>query len=198
MGQAMPGWRAAILEADRDAEAGPNQMGRVAIDLSASPLAWFDGYDGDLAKTAEKFSADGRWYLTGDTGLRDADGYFHFSARDDDVIIMAGYRIGPFEVESAMATHPAVAESAVIAVPDEVRGEVIEAFVVLRGGFSASPELARDIQLWVKTRFAAHAYPRAVHFADALPKTPSGKIQRFVLKQQRLRELDPGAALLPE
>jgi len=121
--------------------------------------------------------------------MRDEDGYFHFSARDDDVIIMAGYRIGPFEVESAMATHPAVAESAVIAVPDEVRGEVIEAYVVLRNGYAGSPEMAREIQQWVKTRFAAHAYPRAVHFTDMLPKTPSGKIQRFVLKQQRREEL---------
>jgi acetyl-CoA synthetase len=175
-----------ILHSDRDEEAGTETMGRVAIDLAASPLAWFTGYDGDPARTAEKFAGNGRWYLTGDTGLVDAEGYFHFSARDDDVIIMAGYRIGPFEVESALATHPAVAECAVIAVPDAVRGEVIEAFVVLREGHAGSDELARELQQWVKTNFAAHAYPRAVHFAAALPKTPSGKIQRFVLKQQRL------------
>jgi acetyl-CoA synthetase len=186
MGHAMPGWKATILHADRDEAVGPNEMGRVAMDLAASPLAWFDGYQGDPEKTAEKFAGDGRWYLTGDTGMVDSDGYFRFSARDDDVIIMAGYRIGPFEVESAMATHPAVAESAVIAVPDTVRGEVIEAYVVLREGHAASPELERDLQQWVKTHFAAHAYPRAIHFADALPKTPSGKIQRFMLKQQRL------------
>jgi acetyl-CoA synthetase len=186
MGQAMPGWKAVILHSDRDEEAGTETMGRVAIDLAASPLAWFTGYDGDPARTAEKFAGNGRWYLTGDTGLVDAEGYFHFSARDDDVIIMAGYRIGPFEVESALATHPAVAECAVIAVPDAVRGEVIEAFVVLREGHAGSDELARELQQWVKTNFAAHAYPRAVHFAAALPKTPSGKIQRFVLKQQRL------------
>ncbi len=193
MGHAMPGWKAVILHADRDEEVGPNEQGRVAMAIAESPLAWFSGYDGDPAKTAEKFAGGGRWYLTGDTGMVDGDGYFHFSARDDDVIIMAGYRIGPFEVESAMATHEAVAESAVIAVPDEVRGEVIEAFVVLREGHAPSPELARGIQQWVKTRFAAHAYPRAIHFADALPKTPSGKIQRFLLKQQRLRELDTGS-----
>ena len=190
MGQAMPGWRAVILDPDRDEEAMPGAMGRVAFELTQSPLAWFTGYDGDPAKTAGKFGGDGRWYLTGDTGTLDEDGYFHFSARDDDVIIMAGYRIGPFEVESAMATHPAVAESAVISVPDAVRGEVIEAFVVLRDGYAASPELARAIQDQVKTEFAAHAYPRAVHFAETLPKTPSGKIQRFVLKQQRLAELE--------
>ena len=124
--------------------------------------------------------------------MRDEDGYFHFSARDDDVIIMAGYRIGPFEVESTMATHPAVAESAAIAVPDAVRGEVLEAYVVLREGHAASPALEREIQQWVKTRFAAHAYPRAVHFIGAMPKTPSGKIQRFVLKQRRRAELAGG------
>lgn len=190
MGQAMPGWRAAILHPERDEEIGANQMGRVAMDIPESPLAWFRGYEGDPAKSAEKFAGGGRWYLTGDTGMVDEDGYFHFSARDDDVIIMAGYRIGPFEVESTIATHPAVAETAVIAVPDEVRGEVIEAFVVLREGHAASPALEREIQQWVKTRFAAHAYPRTIHFASSLPKTPSGKIQRFVLKQQRRQELE--------
>jgi acetyl-CoA synthetase len=190
MGQAMPGWTAAILREEADEPADDGDMGRVAMDLDASPLAWFAGYDGDAAKTAEKFAGNGRWYLTGDTGWRDADGYFHFSARDDDVIIMAGYRIGPFEVESTMATHPAVAESAAIAVPDAVRGEVLEAYVVLRDGHAPSAELARDIQRWVKTHFAAHAYPRNVHFIVAMPKTPSGKIQRFVLKQRRRAELD--------
>jgi acetyl-CoA synthetase len=193
MGHAMPGWKATILDAERDEEVDPGVSGRVAMDLGASPLAWFKGYEGDASKTAEKFAGDGRWYLTGDTGMVDADGYFHFSARDDDVIIMAGYRIGPFEVESTMATHPAVAESAVIAVPDDVRGEVIEAYVVLRNGYTASVEMEREIQSWVKTRFAAHAYPRAVHFASSLPKTPSGKIQRFVLKQRRRQELAASA-----
>jgi acetyl-CoA synthetase len=190
MGQAMPGWKAAILHGERDEEVGPNEIGRVAMVIPESPLAWFKGYEGDPDKTAEKFAGGGRWYVTGDTGSVDDEGYFNFSARDDDVIIMAGYRIGPFEVESAMATHPAVAESAVIAIPDEVRGEVIEAYVVLRTGHSPSGKLEREIQQWVKTRYAAHAYPRAVHFVGTLPKTPSGKIQRFVLKQQRRRELE--------
>jgi acetyl-CoA synthetase len=189
MGQAMPGWKAVILHPESDAEIGPGIMGRVAMEIAASPLAWFDGYDGDAAKTAEKFAGEGRWYLTGDTGMVDERGYFHFSARDDDVIIMAGYRIGPFEVESAMAMHPAVAESAVVSVPDAVRGEVIEAYVVLNGGHKPSPELEREIQQWVKKKFAAHAYPRAIHFAASLPKTPSGKIQRFMLKEQRLNAM---------
>ncbi len=108
-----------------------------------------------------------------------------FSARDDDVIIMAGYRIGPFEIESALLEHPAVAESAVIGVPDALRGEVVEAFVVLRAGVPAGDALAAELQQLVKQRYAAHAYPRRVHFVDALPKTPSGKVQRFALRERR-------------
>lgn len=189
MGQAMPGWTATVLDEQEDREVEANIFGRVAMIVTESPLAWFGGYDGDPAKTAEKFAGNGRWYLTGDTGRVDEEGYFHFSSRDDDVIIMAGYRIGPFEVESTIITHPAVAETAVIAVPDEVRGEVIEAYVVLQPGHVASPELEREIQQWVKTRYAAHAYPRAVHFAESLPKTPSGKVQRFLLKQQRMQAI---------
>ncbi|WP_246568962.1 AMP-binding enzyme [Streptomyces flaveus] len=136
-----------------------------------------------------KFTADGRWYLTGDAGRIDADGDFFFSSRDDDVIIMAGYRIGPFEIESVLAQHPAVAECSVIGAPDDVRGEVIEAYVVLRDGTDASPELATELQLLVKTRYAAHAYPRTIHFIDALPKTPSGKTQRYLLRSRRRTEL---------
>ena len=193
MGQAMPGWKAVILDSERDEEIGPLTIGRVAINIAESPLCWFKGYEGDPARSTVKFSADGRWYLTGDTGMRDDDGYFFFSSRDDDVIIMAGYRIGPFEVESAMATHSAVAECAVIAVPDEIRGELIEGYVVLRQGYAPSTELEQDVQQWVKTHYAAHAYPRTIHFVDSLPKTPSGKIQRFVLKQQRRQQLLNGA-----
>lgn len=189
MGHAMPGWSAVVLREASDEIASLLEVGRVAMDFTASPLAWFSGYYNDPAKSAEKFAGNGRWYLTGDTGFVDEEGYFHFSSRDDDVIIMAGYRIGPFEVESAMATHPAVAESAVIAVPDEIRGEVIEAYVVLRNRDFASGAMSADIQQWVKTRYAAHAYPRTVHFVETLPKTPSGKIQRFVLRQQRRAEL---------
>ena len=189
MGHAMPGWRAVVLHDDREEAAPPGRLGRLAMDLSESPLAWFTGYDGDLARSAGKFSDDGRWYVTGDSASTDEEGYVHFSSRDDDVIIMAGYRIGPFEVESVLASHPAVAESAVIAAPDAIRGEVLEAYVVLRSGHQGSDALARDIQQWVKRHYAAHAYPRAIHFTDALPKTPSGKIQRFVLKQRRRTEL---------
>jgi acetyl-CoA synthetase len=114
----------------------------------------------------------------------DEDGYIFFSARDDDVIIMAGYRIGPFEVESVLVTDPAVAEAAVVGMPDELRGEVIAAFVVLAPGVAGTDELAESLQRRVKTKLAAHAYPRTVHFVEELPKTPSGKIQRFVLRER--------------
>lgn len=185
MGQGMPGWSTLVLKPDEDVPAETGEFGRVALELSESPFAWFEGYLGNPEKSAEKFTGDGRYYLTGDIGKLDDDGYFHFSARDDDVIIMAGYRIGPFEVESVLSTHKAVSECAVIAVPDEVRGEVLEAIVVLRPDAEPSPEMVSELQLWVKALFAAHAYPRNIQFVDTLPKTPSGKIQRFVLRQQR-------------
>jgi acetyl-CoA synthetase len=191
MGHPLPGWTATILQSERNEPARPGELGRVAIDLSQSPLAWFGGYAGEPAKSAEKFSADGRWYITGDIGRMDESGYFYFAARDDDVIIMAGYRIGPCEIESILTAHPAVAECAVIAVPDQVRGEVLEAVVVLKPGQTPSKVLTAEIQEWVKSRYAAHAYPRRVHFATALPKTPSGKIQRFLLRQELSRELHP-------
>lgn len=187
MGHVMPGWSPVILEMDRDEIAPNGTVGRLAFGLAASPFAWFEGYIDEPGKSREKFAGDGRWYLSGDTARMDEDGYIYFSARDDDIIIMAGYRIGPFEVESVLVTHPAVAEAAVIAVPDTVRGEVLEAAIVLHPGFEPSEALVKELQSWVKTKFAAHAYPRRVHFIQALPKTPSGKIQRFVVRKQ-LRE----------
>jgi acetyl-CoA synthetase len=192
MGVPMPGWKLTVLKDHADSPAEIGELGRVAIDWPNSKLAWFSGYEGDPAKTAEKFTTDGAWYLTGDAGKRDAEGYYYFSSRDDDVIIMAGYRIGPFDVESVMVMHEAVSECAVIAVPDEIRGEVMEAFVVLRPGAVGDAAQERSLQLWVKTRYAAHAFPRKVHFVEALPKTPSGKVQRFVLRQLRREQMATG------
>ena len=189
MGKEMPGWSAVILKPDEDVPANPGELGRVSLVLKDSPFAWFTGYIGNKEKSAEKFSTDGRYYLTGDTGSVDEDGYFYFSTRDDDVIIMAGYRIGPFEVESALITHESISECAVIAAPDEVRGEVIEAFVILMPGYTESEDLTGELQKWVKTNFAAHAYPRKIHYVKELPKTPSGKIQRFLLRKKRREEL---------
>ncbi|WP_040693280.1 AMP-binding protein [Nocardia vinacea] len=187
MGRTMPGWHCAVLTDVADVEAPVGELGRVAIDTRRSPLLWFLGYLDAPERTAQRYTADGRWYLTGDAGSQDADGFFHFSARDDDVIIMAGYRIGPFEVESVLVLDERVVEAAVVGMPDELRGEVLEAFVVLRNGFEGNSELEAELQTLVKRKFAAHAYPRKVHFVDALPKTPSGKVQRFILRQQGVR-----------
>jgi len=181
MGRSMPGWDVTILNERNDAPARAGDLGRVAVDLARSPLMWFESYADAPERTAERFLGD-RWYLTGDAGSIDDDGYVFFSARDDDVIIMAGYRIGPFEIESVLHEHAAVAESAVIGVPDELRGEIVEAFVVLRPGIAATPELVLELQRHVKERYAAHAYPRRIHFLAELPKTPSGKLQRFLLR----------------
>ncbi|NYG59831.1 acetyl-CoA synthetase [Nocardioides daedukensis] len=189
MGRAMPGWTATVLKDDADEVAAPGELGRVVIDLANSPLMWFTGYVDAPEKTAERFSADGRWYYTGDAGTMDEDGYLFFSARDDDVIIMAGYRIGPFEVESVLVGDTRVQEAAVVGVPDELRGEVLEAFVVLAPGQEGGPELVESLKQRVKTKLAAHAYPRQVHIIGELPKTPSGKIQRFQLRSQRAAEV---------
>ncbi|MGI9210070.1 MAG: AMP-binding protein [Rhodococcus sp. (in: high G+C Gram-positive bacteria)] len=184
MGKPLPGWTCAVLRDDSDEVAAPGEVGRVAIDVPASPLVWFTGYVDAPEKTADRFSDDGRWYLTGDAGRVDENGFFFFSTRDDDVIIMAGYRIGPFDVESVLVMHPDVVEAAVVGVPDQLRGEVLEAFVVVREGVEGDDALEADLQQLVKKKFAAHAYPRTVHFVPHLPKTPSGKVQRYILRRQ--------------
>jgi acyl-coenzyme A synthetase/AMP-(fatty) acid ligase len=124
---------------------------------------------------------EGAWH-TGDRVTQDEDGYLHFEGRTDDVIISAGYRIGPFEVESALVAHAAVAEAAVVAAPDDERGSVVRAVVVLRDGYAASEALARELQDHVKAQTAPYKYPRIVDFATDLPKTPSGKVRRAVLR----------------
>ncbi|MEU7220774.1 AMP-binding protein [Nocardia iowensis] len=184
MGRSLPGWSCAVLSDDADIVAPAGELGRVAIDTENSPLLWFLGYLDAPERTAQRYTPDGRWYITGDAGSQDEDGFFHFSSRDDDVIIMAGYRIGPFEVESVLVLHEQVADAAVVGMPDALRGEVLEAFVVLRNGYVGSDELAAELQDLVKKKFAAHAYPRTVHFVPRLPKTPSGKVQRYLLRQR--------------
>ncbi len=121
--------------------------------------------------------------ITGDRAYRDEDGYLWFVGRADDVIISAGYRIGPFEVESALKEHPAVAESAVVGSPDEVRGQIVKAFVVLAPGYSPSPELASELQEHVRRVTAPYKYPREIEFVETLPKTISGKIRRVELRE---------------
>lgn len=182
MGQAMPGIRAVVLDDDGH-ELPPSQEGHLAIDVPNSPMFSFRGYYHDVEATQARFVSQGRYYLTGDEGSQDDEGNFFFASRSDDVIVTAGYRVGPFEVESVIMLHPAVAECAVVGVPDALRGQAIHAFVVLRPGYDPSPTLGTELQEWVRARFAKTAYPRQVTFVTALPKTPSGKVQRFLLRQ---------------
>lgn len=155
--------------------------GDVAVRVAPErPAGLFLGYRCDPDRTMSTRRGD--WYLTGDRAYRDADGYFWFVGRGDDVIISAGYRIGPFEVESALIEHPAVAESAVVASPDETRGEVVKAFVVLARGFEPGDALAAELQAHVKRVTAPYKYPRKIEFVSSLPKTISGKIIRKELR----------------
>src|SRR6185437_11422743 len=171
-----PGYRLLVLNEDH-VELPAGIPGMLAIDRRASPLLWFSGYMG-----IETSSFVGDYYLTGDTVAMNADGSITFVARADDVITSSGYRIGPFDVESALIEHPAVADVAVVGKPDSERTEIIKAFVVLRGGHERSDALVKDLQRHVRERLSKHAYPREVEFLDVLPRTPSGKIQRFALR----------------
>ncbi|MFI1328659.1 AMP-binding protein [Streptomyces sp. NPDC020845] len=190
MGRPLPGWSVTVLREDTNSAVAETGMpGRVAMDITKSPLMWFEGYRDAPERTAEKFSPDGHWFYSGDTASRDEDGHLFFSGRSDDVILMAGYRIGPFEVESVLLEHEAVAEAAAVGVPHEEHGEVMEAFVVLRAGASSPSDpdaLAAELQQLVKDRLAKHAYPRSVHFVTELPKTSSGKTQRFLLRPRQV------------
>ena len=126
------------------------------------------------------------WYISGDRAKKDEDGYFWFIGRADDVIKTSGERVGPFEVESALVEHPSVVEAGVIGKPDEVRGEIIKAFVVLKPGVEGNDQLIEDLQQHVKKYLAGHAYPREIEFIERLPKTRSGKIMRRILKAKEL------------
>lgn len=161
--------------------------GELVVDPRTVPT-FFLGYIGESVRRldsgaweAEDRRDGGPWH-TGDRVTRDEDGYVFFEGRADDVIISSGYRIGPFEVESALGSHPAVAEAAVVAAPDEERGSIVRAIVVLRDGYAAQPALATELQEHVKLRTAPYKYPRIVEFTDSLPKTSSGKIRRAALR----------------
>jgi acetyl-CoA synthetase len=182
MGLEMPGFHAVIVD-DEGHELGPGQEGQIGLDIARSPLYWFRGYY-KAREWSDKRIIGGRYYLSGDAASRDADSFFYFTGRTDDIISSGGYRIGPFEVESALMQHPAVAEAAAVGKPDDLRGEIVTAFVVLKAGHTASDELAADLSQFVKANLSAHAYPRAITFVGQLPKTPSGKVQRFLLRQQ--------------
>jgi len=175
MGRALPGMS---LRIEHD---------ELVVDPESVPT-FFLGYLGEeVSRDGREWSirdrrAAGPW-RTGDRVAQDADGWLHFVGRSDDVIVSAGYRIGPFEVESALISHPAVAEAAAVAAPDEERGQVVRAVVVLQGGTTPSPELVRELQEHVRSETAPYKYPRIVDFADELPRTASGKIRRAELRR---------------
>ncbi len=180
MGKPTPGFDLQIIDND-GAIVPPNTEGDIAVRVKPTrPLGLFKEYWKEPERTANAFKGD--WYLTGDRAYRDEDGYFWFVGRADDVILTSGYRIGPFEVESALIEHPAVAESAVVSSPDETRGEVVKAFVILAPGYTASEALAKELQEHVKKVTAPYKYPRKIDFVAALPKTVSGKIRRVDLR----------------
>ncbi|MGR7994013.1 acyl-CoA synthetase [Xanthobacter sp. ZOL 2024] len=187
-GHAMPGYRVAVLN-EADEELPPNVPGVLAVDIAHSPLLWFTGY-----YKQETPAIAGGYYRTGDTVELEEDGRISFVGRADDVITSSGYRIGPFDVESALIEHPAVIEAAVIGKPDPERTELVKAFVILRPGTEPTAALAEELQQYVKRRLSAHAYPREIAFVEELPKTPSGKLQRFMLRNQEAAKFKDSAA----
>jgi acetyl-CoA synthetase/medium-chain acyl-CoA synthetase len=180
MGKATPGFTVALLDEDLN-EVPAGQEGEVAVRVKPHrPLGLFREYWLNPKETANQFRGD--WYLTGDRAVRDTDGYFWFVGRKDDVIKSAGYRIGPTEVENVLLEHPAVLEVAVVGKPDEVRGQIVKAFVILRPEATASEELKHALQQHCKQTAAPYKYPREIEFVEELPKTTSGKTRRVELR----------------
>ncbi|UTL71681.1 acetate--CoA ligase [Bacillus halotolerans] len=178
MGKPIPGVEAAIVD-NQGNEPPPYRMGNLAIKKgwpSMMHTIW------NNPEKYESYFMPGGWYVSGDSAYMDDEGYFWFQGRVDDVIMTSGERVGPFEVESKLVEHPAIAEAGVIGKPDPVRGEIIKAFIALREGFEPSDKLKEEIRQFVKQGLAGHAAPREIEFKDKLPKTRSGKIMRRVLK----------------
>jgi len=179
MGKPVPGIKAAIIN-DRGKRIPANKEGNLAI-----KPGWPSMMRG-IWKNRKKYNScfNKGWYITGDKAFKDKDDYFWFIGRADDVIKTSGERVGPFEVESALVEHPAIVEAGVIGKPDQLRGEIIKAFVTLKSSYKQSEALKQNIQKFVKKRLAGHAYPREIEFRKSLPKTRSGKIMRRILKAQ--------------
>ncbi len=180
MGRPCPDWDVVLLD-ERDEPVPVGQEAEICIRLGKNhPLGFFHGYDGDPELTNSVIRNG--YYHTGDKAYVDADGYYWFLGRNDDLIKSSGYRIGPFEVESVLATHPAVRESAVTGLPDAVRGQIVKATVVLAPGYAPSEELVQELQDHVKSITAGYKYPRIIEFVEELPKTISGKIRRAEIR----------------
>jgi acetyl-CoA synthetase len=185
MGKPVPGYDVDIRDDGGNAVAD-GVAGAIAVRTEPHPVGLFKGYYEDQEATAERFQNG--WYYTGDRGVRDADGYIWFEGRDDDVITSSAYRIGPFEVESALLEHPAVAEAGVVGRPDPVRTEIVCAFVILAPGHRGSDALTVALQEHVKSTTAPYKYPREIRYVASLPKTISGKIRRTELRAQLVAE----------
>lgn len=180
MGKPTPGMGTTIIDTEEEREVGTGEIGEIAVPVDCPGI--FDGYYEMPALDEQIFSGD--YYRTGDLASRDEDGYFFFEGRADDIIISAGYRIGPFEVEDALVEHEAVAEAAVVESPHEERGNVVKACVVLAEGYEGSDDLVVEIQDFVKESTAPYKYPRRMEFVSELPKTSSGKIRRIELRKE--------------
>ncbi|MDE4085629.1 acyl--CoA ligase [Planococcus maritimus] len=178
MGKPTPGNPVEIIN-EHGQPAAPGEVGDIAVHKSCPAL--FREYYRDPERTKSSFRGD--WYLTGDQASRDEDGYFWFEGRSDDIIISSGYTIGPFEVEDALMKHPSVQECAVVAAPDEIRGNIVKAFVVLRDGGKPDEAMVKELQDHVKGITAPYKYPRVIEFLTELPKTTSGKIRRVELRK---------------
>jgi acetyl-CoA synthetase len=179
MGKPMPGWDVQILDEDEQPVA-EGERGEICLRARSNPHYPL-GYWNNPEDSEHVFG--GEWFHTRDAASQDGDGYIWYEGRADDVIIAAGYRIGPFEVESVCLEHPAVQEAAVVASPDELRGNVVKAFIVAAAGHEGSEELADEIKAFVRGKLSAYAYPRRIEFVDELPKTLTGKIRRIELRQ---------------
>ena len=184
MGKPTPGFDVCVVDEDGNV-LGPGEEGHVAVRVRPErPVGLFREYWKGPEATADAFRGD--WYYTGDRATTDEDGYFWFVGRSDDVIISSAYRIGPFEVESALVEHGAVAEAAVVGKPDPERGQIVKAFVVLAPGRTGSNDLVRELQEHCRTVTAPFKYPREIEFVDELPKTISGKIRRVELREREI------------
>jgi acetyl-CoA synthetase len=185
MGRPSPGWHIELHD-DHGKQVGLHEEGKIAIKLTPRPVGIFREYLNNDEENKKSFVND--FYYTGDKAYKDEDGFYWFIGRDDDVIKASGYRIGPFEVESALIEHPAVQEAAVVGTPDDIRGLIVKAFVILKPGIKPSEALIREIQNHVKKVTAPYKYPRAIEFVDSLPKTISGKIKRNELRDREMKK----------
>lgn len=192
IGKPVPGHEVAVID-DRGNVVADGTSGQIAV-RRPDPVM-FLGYWQNEAATKAKFIGD--WMLTGDQGVRDAEGYFSFFGRDDDVITSSGYRIGPGEIEDCLTGHPAVALAAVVGKPDPMRTEIVKAYIVVGPGIEPDAELTESVREWVKTRLSAHEYPREIEFVDSLPLTTTGKVIRRILRNQAIAEATDSAGITP-